>query len=40
MQKTLEPKEQQIEQLKDEIFKLEAQFEELIKKSKNDQLSM
>jgi hypothetical protein len=31
MRKNLEPKEQQVEKLKDELFKLESEFENMIK---------
>ena len=34
MNKTIEPKENEIKCLKDELFNLEAQFEKLIKSSK------
>lgn len=35
MRKTLEPKEQQVDKLKDELFKLESEFEKMIKTCQN-----
>ncbi len=40
MNKTLEPKENEIKILKDELFNLEAQFEKLIKSSKENNNKM